>query len=305
MIPTHNTSDALKPTDPNRVNRVAQDADEVGLNRIYTMADIEKTLEIAAGPSGTHGKLSGIIDKGVAAFTAMHTQATESSDEETLQSLEKFRSTIRSYVKAYDFLSQIVPYDLEMEARSIPSCPLTSAVRLDRPTWSFNFGNSHKTSTDRGTPSFEFVALKCSIFPPGGKGFRGGHYVNLSTSNVRKSPDVKYISFERHHIVAQSVMRKVHPDLPTGMNEYKGPAIQMLPEDHRLTLSHGRSPEATAYRARQEKLIQEGKIDEIYEIEYNHLETLFPGKYTAALNEMLDYALSKGYMKVDFRTTLT
>ncbi|MEJ6014593.1 hypothetical protein WG936_12235, partial [Corynebacterium sp. H127] len=48
-------------------------------------------------------------------------------------------------------------------ARSIPSCPLTSAVRLDRPAWSFNFGNSHKTSTDRGTPSFAFVALKCSI----------------------------------------------------------------------------------------------------------------------------------------------
>ncbi|MDU0479565.1 hypothetical protein QVA66_09975 [Staphylococcus chromogenes] len=181
---------------------------------------------------------------------------------------------------------------------------MTSAVRLDRPAWSFNFGNSHKTSTDRGTPSFEFVALKCSIFPPGGVGFRGGHYVNLSTSNVRKSPDVKYISFERHHIVAQSVMRNVRSDLPPGLSEYKGPAIQMLPEDHALTRSYGRSKEAGEYRAHQQKLIQEGRIDEISEIEYNHLETLFPGKYTAALNEMLDYALGKGYMKVDFRTTL-
>ncbi|MEJ6014589.1 hypothetical protein WG936_12210, partial [Corynebacterium sp. H127] len=181
----------------------------------------------------------------------------------------------------------------------------TSAVRLDRPAWSFNFGNSHKTSTDRGTPSFAFVALKCSIFPPDGKGFRGGHYANLSTSNVRKAPGVEYVSFERHHIVAQSVMRNVRSDLPGDLSEYKGPAIQMLPEDHKRTLSYGQSPEAAAYRARQEELIREGKIDKIYEIEYNRLEELFPGKYTAALNEMLDYALSKGYMKVDFRTTLT
>ncbi|AKK03957.1 ALF repeat-containing protein [Corynebacterium epidermidicanis] len=190
-------------------------------------------------------------------------------------------------------------------ARSIPACPVNYAAHLGQGSWSFNYAEATSLSPQFSAPRFQFIALKCSIFPPNGKGFRGGHYANLSTSNVRKVPSVEYVSFERHHIIAQSVMRNVRSDLPGDLSEYKGPAIQMLPEDHALTRSFGNYPEAVEYRADQEKLILEGKIDKIYEIEFYHIESLFPGKYTAALNEMLDYALEKGYMKVDFRTTLT
>lgn len=40
-------------------------------------------------------------------------------DEEARLELEGFRSDLSNYVKAYDFLSQIIPYGFEMESRAI------------------------------------------------------------------------------------------------------------------------------------------------------------------------------------------
>ena len=71
----------------------------------------------------------------------------------------------------------------------------------------------------------------------------------------------------------------------------------MLPEDHAKTLSFRNLKGADEYRAKQGQLLREGKIDEIFQIEYDFLTgPEFGGRYNQALEETIDYALEKGFI---------
>jgi len=63
--------------------------------------------------------LTAVIDPGAKKFLQLLGKAREDDDDEEVQRLEGFRSDLANYVKAYDFLSQIVPYGVEMEQRVI------------------------------------------------------------------------------------------------------------------------------------------------------------------------------------------
>lgn len=106
-------------TDPDLPNRLAVKLDDVGMDRIYTMAEIEAAAVAATDPNGTHKALTAAIDPATERFGDLLRQAREDKDDEERTRLEGFRSDLSNYVNAYDFLSQIVPYDLEMESRSI------------------------------------------------------------------------------------------------------------------------------------------------------------------------------------------
>ncbi|WP_410003778.1 hemagglutinin repeat-containing protein [Pseudomonas syringae] len=71
-----------------------------------------------------------------------------------------------------------------------------------------------------------------------------------------------------------------------------GPAIKMDPADHKLTASYGSSPEAKAYRAQQEKLLKEGKLDEAIDMDVNDIRSKFGDKYDASIGQMKEYAKS-------------
>lgn len=106
-------------TDPDLVNRLAVKLDAVGMDSIYTMAEIEAAAVAATDPKGTHSALVATIDPGTKKFGDLLRQARDDGDDEEQARLEGFRSGLSHYVHVYDFLSQIVPYDLEMESRSI------------------------------------------------------------------------------------------------------------------------------------------------------------------------------------------
>ena len=108
-----------KRTDPDLPNRLAVQLDAVGLDRIYTHDEIETAAIAATDPQATHSALVSAIDPGAKRFLDLLRTAREAKDDEETQRLDGFRSNLNNYVKAYDFLSQIIPYDLEMENRSI------------------------------------------------------------------------------------------------------------------------------------------------------------------------------------------
>ena len=117
FLPYYEGAELTETTDPDLVNRIAAKLDAVGLARVYYGEEMAEASD--ALTKGLHGMLAGAIDPGAKRFVAALRQAREDEDDEEVQRLEGFRSDLSNYVKAYDFLSQIVPYGVEMEQRAI------------------------------------------------------------------------------------------------------------------------------------------------------------------------------------------
>ncbi|WP_165165259.1 type I restriction endonuclease subunit R [Corynebacterium qintianiae] len=119
FLPYHEGATLESTTDPELVNRLAIKLDHIGLDRIYTMDEVEKAAAAEVDPKGTHNALTAALDPGELRYRNLMSEAVDNGDEEARLELEGFRSDLSNYVKAYDFLSQIIPYGVEMESRSI------------------------------------------------------------------------------------------------------------------------------------------------------------------------------------------
>lgn len=84
--------------------------------------------------------------------------------------------------------------------------------------------------------------------------------------------------YHSHHIPS----KKVSP-----LREGEGPAIAMLPEDHRKTLSYGTGPKQEAHRKAQEALIAKGDFRGAQQLDIDDIKRNFPGRYDDAIEQML------------------
>ena len=177
------------------------------------------------------------------------------------------------------------------EIHNLPACPAFRPASYS-PAVTF-----HPALQIRGAADFSLQTAArsktCRIPSTPDKPFRGGHYGNLGAH----SHDNRF-DYERHHLLAASEIRKNRDAADKiGLNPNNAPSIQMLPEDHAKTLSFRNLKGADEYRAKQGQLLREGKIDEIFQIEYDFLTgPEFGGRYNQALEETIDYALEKGFI---------
>ncbi len=74
---------------------------------------------------------------------------------------------------------------------------------------------------------------------------------------------------DSHHCSAKNCYKNsdITPD--------DGSAIQMKPEDHKETASYGRSKDAQSYRDKQEKLLNEGKLQEAVDMDIQDIRSKF------------------------------
>lgn len=133
FLPYHEGATLEQTTDPELVNNIAMKLDHLGLDRIYTMEEITKAAEAQVGPRGSHNALNAAVDPGVERFQNLMNDAIEKGDEQERLELEGFRSDLMNYVKAYDFLSQIIPYGVEAESRAIYYRLLSKKLAEDHP----------------------------------------------------------------------------------------------------------------------------------------------------------------------------
>lgn len=129
--PYYRGATLLETTDPNIIHRIADKLDE---SRLYTPEDIDKAAE--ATLRRDNNALSGAVSGPRQRFLDARNAALDSGDTEELERLEMFRSDLAAYVKAYDFLSQIIDYsggdnDAEMEKRAIFYRTLHEVVRKE------------------------------------------------------------------------------------------------------------------------------------------------------------------------------
>jgi type I restriction enzyme R subunit len=106
-------------TDPNLVHDLAAKLDTAA---IYTQDEIDRCAE--ADLRGSHSKLTAAVDPGKKRFAERYQAALIDNggegDKAALAELDMFRKDVGSFVRLYDFMSQIVNYgDPELEKKQI------------------------------------------------------------------------------------------------------------------------------------------------------------------------------------------
>ena len=111
-------AELAKISDPNILLDLQSTLDKEG---IYTNAEIDAFVEAWLKRRGkTQKALHPIIDVAVERFSAKEMAAKADNDTKALETLQLFRKNLGSFVRNYDFLSQIVDYnDTDLEKRSI------------------------------------------------------------------------------------------------------------------------------------------------------------------------------------------
>ncbi|MBF0235971.1 MAG: hypothetical protein HQK65_23495 [Desulfamplus sp.] len=74
-----------------------------------------------------------------------------------------------------------------------------------------------------------------------------------------------------------------------GLTPYAGPAIRMLKEDHRDTVSANPSLEGMAHKGRQQALINQGKFLAAQQLGIDDIRKKFGDKYDKAIAQMVAY----------------
>lgn len=100
-------------TDPNLVHRLAT---KLAQARIYTANDVEKYAAAWWSPVQSHASLSAAITPARDEFVNRWADAEEQNDAQALDDLRTFKKDCGSYVRLYDFMSQVVDFatsDLE------------------------------------------------------------------------------------------------------------------------------------------------------------------------------------------------
>ena len=100
-------------TDPNLVHRLAT---KIAQARIYTPNDVEKYAAAWWAPTQSHASLAAAITPARDEFVNRWIDAAEQQDAQALDELRTFKKDCGSYVRLYDFMSQVVDFatsDLE------------------------------------------------------------------------------------------------------------------------------------------------------------------------------------------------
>jgi len=118
--PYYRTAELEERTDPDLVHDLQAKLDAAA---IYTDAEVEAfaTAFLAGSLSKSrHGAHTGPLKAAADRFNTRYVSAVASADKATIESLDLFRKDVGSFVRLYDFLSQIVNYgDVGLEKRSL------------------------------------------------------------------------------------------------------------------------------------------------------------------------------------------
>ena len=177
------------------------------------------------------------------------------------------------------------------EIHNLPAC----GVNLVLYSTDITYRPAQFTHVGPHTHLFQFVSNRCIVKSTAAQPFRGSSYYRLNATHVSG------IQLQRHHLIADEVIRSNRDIANTlgsrGLNPSNAPAIQMTPEDHRMTESWGRKKEAELYRKKQEELFRAGDTNQIFQMEYDFLtQEAFEGRYVDALDEAIQYALDNGFL---------
>jgi len=157
-------------TDPNLVHELAAKLAEAD---IYTDADID-TFAAAWFTGKPHSALAAAIKPAKDRFQARYEQAKEADDTEQVDELELFRKDASTYVRMYDFLSQVVDYaSTGLEKLSVFLRQLVRVIETDRLSSDVDLSDvtlRHVRQVDRGKTTIALGDPDATLAAIGGAG---------------------------------------------------------------------------------------------------------------------------------------
>ncbi len=157
-------------TDPNIVHELAAKLAEAD---IYTDAEVE-TFANAWFEGRPHGVLAAAIKPPKDRFQRLYSQAKANGDTEETDRLVLFRRDAGTYVRMYDFLSQVVDYgSTDLEKLSVFLRQLSRVIQTDRLDADVDLSDitlAHVKQVDRGTVSITLGAEDATLAPFSGAG---------------------------------------------------------------------------------------------------------------------------------------
>lgn len=114
--PYYRTAELTEPTDPDVVHDIIGKLDGAG---IYTDAEVE-AFASAFLAAAKHSAHTAPLAAAAKRFNSRYAEAVDIADKATLDELDLFRKDVGTFIRLYDFLSQIVDYaDTGLEKRSL------------------------------------------------------------------------------------------------------------------------------------------------------------------------------------------
>ncbi|MBX0329986.1 DEAD/DEAH box helicase family protein, partial [Oscillochloris sp. ZM17-4] len=117
-------------TDPNLIHTLQAKLDDT---RLYTESEIETFVKVYLDPKGKQAALQAGLAPAVERFRVRWREARDAKDKKGLDELEIVRKDLASFVRLYDFLSQIINYgDTDLEKRAMFYRLLVPLLATDR-----------------------------------------------------------------------------------------------------------------------------------------------------------------------------
>ncbi|WP_172119308.1 type I restriction endonuclease subunit R [Actinomyces faecalis] len=107
FLPYYRTAEILQPTDPDLIYDIQA---KLAVQAIYTDQEVENFAVAFLTKGTTHGAHTGPLKAAADRFNDRYIQAVQGKDKHRIDELDLFKKDVSSFVKTYDFLSQIIDY---------------------------------------------------------------------------------------------------------------------------------------------------------------------------------------------------
>jgi len=117
FLPYYKTAKLSGVSDPNQIHTLQNKLDE---SRIYLEDEVAHLAQAFFASSATQEKLQTIVAPAVDRFRVRWREAIDQKNKKKINQLNVFRKDLGTFVRMYDFLSQIINYEnTELESRNI------------------------------------------------------------------------------------------------------------------------------------------------------------------------------------------
>ena len=107
FLPYYRTAEIIQPTDPDLIYDIQT---KLAMQAIYTEEEVEDFATAFLTKGATHGAHTGPLKAAADRFNDRYILAVQAKEKNRIDELDLFKKDVASFVRTYDFLSQIVDY---------------------------------------------------------------------------------------------------------------------------------------------------------------------------------------------------
>lgn len=189
--PYYNEAVVERETDPNIVHEIAAKLAEAD---IYLRSEVDE-FATAWFSGGSHAELAAAVKPAKDRFATRYEAARSDDDREKRERLELFRKDAATFVRMYDFMSQVIDYgDTDLEKLAVYLRQLVRVIDVDRIATEVDLSDlvlKRVKQIDRGKAAITLGSADASLPPISGAGSGG---VNQDPQLVRLAEVVARIN---------------------------------------------------------------------------------------------------------------